>query len=69
VIVHAYGQEYVYSVRDSTLATPGAVASVIRHEQYPWLTLITCQGYDDLTNSYRSRVVVRAVQMEIKEDR
>ena len=69
VIVHAFGQEYVYSVRDSMLTSPGAVASVIRHEQYPWLTLITCQGYDELTNSYRSRVVVRAVQVEIKSER
>lgn len=66
VIVHAFGQEYVYSVRESVLAAPGAVSSVISHEEYPWLTLITCQGYDAVTNSYRSRVVVRAVQVEIK---
>ncbi len=69
LIVHAYGQEYVYSVREFSLVGPGAVASVIRHDQYPWLTLITCQGYDEITNSYRSRVVVRGVQVEIKTDR
>ena len=66
VIVHAFGQEYVYSVRESVLAGPGAIASVIRHEQYPWLTLITCQSYDEASNSYRLRVVVRAVQVEIR---
>jgi LPXTG-site transpeptidase (sortase) family protein len=66
VIVHAFGQEYVYSVRETALAAPGAVASVIRHEEYSWLTLITCKGYDAVTNSYRSRVVVRAVQVEIR---
>jgi LPXTG-site transpeptidase (sortase) family protein len=66
VIVHAFGQQYVYSVRESVLASPGAVSSVIRHEEYPWLTLITCQGYDEASNSYRTRVVVRAVQVEIK---
>jgi LPXTG-site transpeptidase (sortase) family protein len=66
VIVHAFGQEYIYSVRDSLLVAPGSVSSVIRHEQYPWLTLITCQDYDAASNSYRFRVVVRAVQVEIK---
>ena len=66
VIVHAFGQEYVYSVRDSMLTAPGSVASVIRHELYPWLTLITCQDYDEASNSYHYRVVVRAVQVEIK---
>jgi LPXTG-site transpeptidase (sortase) family protein len=66
VIVHAFGQEYIYSVRDSFLAAPGSVSSVIRHEQYPWLTLITCQDYDEVSNSYHYRMVVRAVQVEIK---
>ena len=66
VIVHAFGQEYVYSVRESVLARPGEVSSVIRYEEYPWLTLITCQGYDEVSNTYRTRVVVRAVQVEIK---
>jgi LPXTG-site transpeptidase (sortase) family protein len=66
VIVHAFGQDYVYSVRESKLVAPEAVSSVITHEEYPWLTLITCQGYDEVSNSYRRRVVVRAVQVEIK---
>jgi len=66
VIVHAFGQEYVYAVRDSELVAPGAVATVIRHEELPWLTLITCQGYDEASNTYRYRVVVRAVQVAIK---
>jgi thermitase len=66
IIVHAFGQEYVYAVREAMLVAPEAVASVIKHEEYPWLTLITCQGYDEASNSYRSRVVVRAVQVDIK---
>jgi LPXTG-site transpeptidase (sortase) family protein len=66
VIVHAFGQEYVYVVRESELVAPGAVAAVIRHEELPWLTLITCQGYNEASNTYRYRVVVRAVQVAIK---
>jgi LPXTG-site transpeptidase (sortase) family protein len=66
IIVHAFGQAYVYAVRESMLVAPEAVSTVIRHEKYSWLTLITCQGYDEASNSYRTRVVVRAVQVAIK---
>lgn len=66
IIVHAFGQEYVYSVRESVLAAPRAVSSVIWHEEYPWFTLITCHGYDETSNSYSTRIVVRAVQVEIR---
>jgi LPXTG-site transpeptidase (sortase) family protein len=66
IIVHAFSQEYVYAVQESMLVAPEAISSVISHEDYPWLTLITCQGYDGTSNSYRFRVVVRAVQVAIK---
>jgi thermitase len=66
VIVHAFGQEYIYEVRDVRVVSPQAVSSTITHEQNPWLTLITCQGYDEASNSYRYRVVVKAVQVQIK---
>ncbi|MGD0750899.1 MAG: S8 family serine peptidase [Anaerolineales bacterium] len=66
IIVHAFGQEYVYAVREAELLAPGAVAAAIKHEQLPWLTLITCQGYEEASNTYRYRVVVSAVQVAIK---
>jgi LPXTG-site transpeptidase (sortase) family protein len=66
IIVHAFGQAYVYAVRELTLVTPEAVSSAIKHEEYPWLTLITCKDYDEASNSYRTRVVVRAVLVGIK---
>jgi thermitase len=67
IIVHALGQRsYIYAVRESKLVTPDAVSSVIQHEELPWLTLITCKGYDEDSNSYRYRVVIRAVLVAIK---
>jgi len=66
VIVHAYGQDYVYKVRTvEKYVGPDDASSVYRHEEYPWLTLITCKGYDQESDSYRWRVVVRAVQTKI----
>ena len=40
--------------------------SVFRHEEKPWLTLLTCKEYDEKTNSYRSRLVVRAVLLRVE---
>jgi len=45
---------------------PNAVSAVIKHEDLPWVTLITCRGYDEASNSYRYRVAVRAVLVNVK---
>jgi len=67
VIVHAYGQAYVYEVRTvERYVQPDDTSSVFKHENYPWLTLITCKGYDEDSDSYRWRVAVRAVQVDVR---
>jgi LPXTG-site transpeptidase (sortase) family protein len=66
VIVHAYGQAYVYTVRSvEKYVQPDDTSSAFEHEEFPWLTLITCKGYDEDSDSYDWRVVVRAVQTRI----
>jgi LPXTG-site transpeptidase (sortase) family protein len=68
VVIHAYGQEYVYEVRsvDQTV-DPGDVSPVFQHEELPWLTLITCKGFNSESNDYTFRVVVQAVQVKIQD--
>ena len=67
VIIHAWGQDYIYEARSVNLWTdPNATGILTRHETLPWLTLITCRGYDEETNTYRWRTVVRAVLVEIR---
>jgi LPXTG-site transpeptidase (sortase) family protein len=66
VIIHAWGAQYVYEVQEVTIVAKGATSSVIKHEELPWVTLITCSGYDEASNSYKYRVAVRAVMVEIK---
>jgi hypothetical protein len=44
----------------------GSVASVIRYKDLPWVTLITCRGYVEASNSYKYRVVARAMLVEVK---
>ncbi len=67
IIVHAFGYQYVYEVRQSSTVTPGNL-SPLQHEELPWLTLLTCKGFDEASNSYDFRVGVRAVLVEVVEE-
>jgi LPXTG-site transpeptidase (sortase) family protein len=66
VIVHAWGADYTYEVRQVKQMSPGAVSSVLKHEELPWVTLVTCRGYDEVSDTYLYRVVVRAVLVDEK---
>ena len=62
------GQKYVYEVREVRKVTPFNLAP-LKHEEYSWLTLITCQGYNELTDSYKYRLAVRAVLIRVEGTR
>lgn len=64
LIVQAYGQKYTFEVRSNEIVAPNNL-SAFKHEEQPWLTLVTCKEYDEKTNSYRKRVVVRAVLVSV----
>lgn len=64
VIIHAYGEKYIFEVQSNDIVEPNP-SSVFRHEEKAWLTLLTCREYDENTNSYRKRVVVRAVLVSV----
>jgi LPXTG-site transpeptidase (sortase) family protein len=66
VIIHAWGQSYIYEVRTVSKIYPDDVASMMKHEDFPWLTLVTCQDFDAIKNEYRYRIEVKAVQVAIK---
>ncbi len=61
VIVHAFGQRYVFEVRSVTQISPTDIKAMMKHEELPWITLVTCSGYDEASNSYKYRELVRAV--------
>jgi LPXTG-site transpeptidase (sortase) family protein len=66
VIIHISGVQYVYEVRSVQQIGPGNINAMMKHEQLSWVTLVTCRGYDIASNSYRYRVLVRAVLVEVK---
>ncbi len=67
IIIHLAGQRYIYQVRENRVLSPNDV-SVFKHEEYPWLTLVTCKDYDPRTKAYLQRVAVGAVLVKIELD-
>ncbi|MEI6291026.1 MAG: sortase, partial [Chloroflexota bacterium] len=66
IVVHLYGGKYTFEVRESRLVFPSMLDYALSHlEGHSYLTLITCQGYNFLTNSYIFRHVVRAVLISV----
>ena len=66
VIVHVWGAQYVYEVRSIRQVSPGNTGAMLKHEELSWITLVTCRGYNEATDSYNYRVLVRAVLVEVK---
>jgi len=67
IVVHAFGMRYIYQVRSNQIILPDDL-SAIQHEETPWLSLLTCRGYDEATGTYDFRVLVRAVLVDIEAD-
>jgi LPXTG-site transpeptidase (sortase) family protein len=65
VIVHAYGQQNIFEVHTNLIVRPDD-RSVMKHEELPWITLVTCKGYDEKTDTYLHRIVVRAVLVDVR---
>jgi LPXTG-site transpeptidase (sortase) family protein len=65
IIIHYAGQQYVYSVRASLSVSPSSTYWLLKHEDYSWLTLVTCQHYNQTSNSYDLRRVIRAVLVSV----
>jgi LPXTG-site transpeptidase (sortase) family protein len=65
IIVHLGGQNYIYEVRENLRVGSNGV-SVLKHEELPWLTLITCQTYSEGLGDYIYRVAIRAVLIKVE---
>lgn len=68
VKVRAWGQEYIYEVRENRIVANDQAEDVLRHEQGSWLTLLTCEDYNLLITKYSVRRMVRAVLVSIRGD-
>ncbi|MBN2501664.1 MAG: sortase [Anaerolineales bacterium] len=66
ILVHAWGQIMVYEVREISTVAPDDMR-VLAHEDYDWVTLITCKEFDEANNVYKQRTVVKAVLIAVQD--
>ena len=59
------GMRYTYEVRIVARVRPND-ETVLAHERLDWVTLITCAGYDQASDSYKWRDVVKAVLISVE---
>ena len=62
------GMKYTYEVRSVSLWTKPDDLKALKHEEFDWVTLITCRGYDEDKDEYLRRTVVRAVLVSVEQE-
>lgn len=65
IIVNAFGSSSIFEVREVKKVTSDDL-TVLSHQESPHLTLITCKSFDEKTYSYRWRIVVQAVLIDVQ---
>lgn len=65
IMIYAYGLTYTYEVRESQVVLDGNVHAAFQEEDYDWITLMTCTGYNEIRGEYAFRQLVRAVLVSI----
>lgn len=65
IILHAWGQKYVYEVRRVLKVQPSDL-SILDHQDLDWITLITCDDYDARSSRFTKRLVAQAVLVRIE---
>jgi LPXTG-site transpeptidase (sortase) family protein len=66
ILIHAWGQTYTYEVRQTKTIDPSDSSEVLKHEDLPWITLLTCKDYDEKSKTYLNRYMVKAVLISVK---
>ncbi|MEI6291999.1 MAG: sortase, partial [Chloroflexota bacterium] len=66
--IEAWGQVYTYQVRSNVLVSPENSGSAFQHEEGSWITLITCENYDQTADTYLNRRIVKAVLVEVRSN-
>ncbi|MEN8241350.1 MAG: sortase [Chloroflexota bacterium] len=63
--IEAWGQTHIYEVVENKLVFPRSVSKVFEHEEYDYLTLLTCEFYNPLNGDYFMRRMVKAVLVSV----
>jgi LPXTG-site transpeptidase (sortase) family protein len=64
--IHAFGQTYTYEMRSRLLISSRNLSSVFKSEYLDWVTLMTCEAFDETSGEYRYRRLIRAVLVSVE---
>jgi LPXTG-site transpeptidase (sortase) family protein len=65
IYIHSGGMTYVYQVQQNRKILPANITAAFKHEEYNWVTLVTCEDYNAKTGLYKYRRMVRAVLISV----
>jgi LPXTG-site transpeptidase (sortase) family protein len=65
IYIYTSGYRYTYRVESNQFVNPDDI-SVFQHKDKAHLTLVTCDRYDEESNSYLLRVAVRAILVDTR---
>lgn len=65
VMIHSNGLIYIYQIKENRLISPLSIDTLFKHQDYSWLTMVTCENYNDDLGKYTSRRMVRAVLISV----
>ena len=65
IYIRNNGFTYVYEVRQSSVILPTNIKTLFQHEDDSWLSLVTCENFNDKTGKFANRRLVRAVLISI----
>lgn len=65
LLIHAFGKVYEYSVQSNEQIQRTDIDKVMRGEDFDWVTLLTCENYDQDSGTYESRRMVRAILTKV----
>jgi LPXTG-site transpeptidase (sortase) family protein len=65
IFIYSAGYRYTYKVVSNQSVGSDDI-TVFQHEDQAYLTLITCETYDEKSNSYLQRVAVRAKLVDVR---
>jgi LPXTG-site transpeptidase (sortase) family protein len=69
IIVHLFDEIYTFEVLKTKLVSSNSTGYAFENlEGFSYLTLITCHGYNEKSDTYRFRRVVRAVLVNAQEE-
>ena len=63
IYIYINNERYTFEVREQIIVNENDLELMFRHEEHPWLTLLTCKDYDESSKTYASRLMVRAVMV------